>query len=169
MSASDDAQGQAVCRPWDSAHTDACAHIGEGGGRDRFSTIEKRRCDCAGGRALSARVSASDDAPGQAVCRLARFILGLQLAPVACTHECNFHLSTLMRTQSVRDSSRRTISMDSGRLTRECRACATCRTYTHPTGHVHLLQRSRTLPSKDEETACLVSLPLHARHSGAPV
>jgi hypothetical protein len=80
-------------------NTDACTHIGAGGGRDRFWTIKKRRrCDCAGCRAQSARVLESDDAPGQAVCRLARFgELALHLAPVACTHECNSHRSTLVR------------------------------------------------------------------------
>ena len=83
--------------------------------RDRFSTIEKRRCDCAGGRAKAASVLPSDGAPAQAVCRLPRFgKLALQLAPVACTHECNSHLSTFMRSETVRDSSsRRTVSMDS--------------------------------------------------------
>ena len=35
------------------------AHIwSRGDRRDRFSTIEKRRCDCAGGRAQAASVSA---------------------------------------------------------------------------------------------------------------
>jgi len=52
---------------------DACTHIGVGARRDRFSTIDKRRCDCAAGRAQAGSVSASDGAPGQAVCRLPRF------------------------------------------------------------------------------------------------
>jgi hypothetical protein len=38
------------------------------GRRDRFSTVEKRRWECARGRAQSARVSASDGATRQAVC-----------------------------------------------------------------------------------------------------
>jgi len=42
--------------PWVSGHTDACTHVGVGGRWDRFSTIEKRRRECAGCRAQSARV-----------------------------------------------------------------------------------------------------------------
>jgi hypothetical protein len=86
---------------------DACKHVGHKRSTRPILTIEKRRCDCAGGRAQAARVSESDDAPGQAVCRLRRFgIRALQHAPGACTHECNSHFSTLMRTHSVRDASR---------------------------------------------------------------
>ena len=115
ISVSDGVVGHAVCRGWGSAHTDVCTHIGEGGGRDRFSTIEKRRCDYACGRAQAGRVSARDGAPAQAVCPSEiRCAPALQLAPVACTHECNSHLSTFMRSETVRDSSsRRTVSMDS--------------------------------------------------------
>ena len=51
-----------------SGHTEACTHVGEVGRRDRFSTVEKRRWECARGRAQSARVSASDGATRQAVC-----------------------------------------------------------------------------------------------------
>jgi hypothetical protein len=80
-------------------------------------------------------------------------ILAVQHAPVACTHECNSNLSTLIRTETVRDSSRRTISMDTGRggqfgrLARECRARATRRAsaHTHPIGHVHLVRQISTL------------------------
>jgi hypothetical protein len=109
--------GQAVRRGWVPL-TPMLAHgstpLGAGGRRDRLSTMGKRRCDCAGGRAQAASVSASDGAPAQAVCRLPRFgILAVQHAPVACTHECNSNLSTLIRTETVRDSSRRTVSMDS--------------------------------------------------------
>ncbi len=118
VSESDGATGQAftvsLTGPKDFGPLGFCTRIGVGARRDRFSTIEKRRCDCAGGRAQAASVSASDGAPAQAGCRLARFgKLALQLAPVACTHECNSHLSTVMRTHSVRDSSRRTAPIDS--------------------------------------------------------
>ena len=94
--------------PWAFAHTDRCLQTCWHKRSTRpILTIEKRRCDCAGGRAQAARVSESDDAPGQAVCRLRRFgIRALQHAPGACTHECNSHFSTLMRTHSVRDASR---------------------------------------------------------------
>ena len=114
--------------------------------RDRFSTIDKRGCDCAGGRAQAASVSASDGAPAQAGCRLARFgKLALQLAPVACTHECNSHLCTLMTPQTLRDSSKDCFHGQFGMLTRGCRARATSRANTHPIGHVHLVQRISTL------------------------
>ena len=124
----------------------ACTHIGVGARRDRFSTIDKRRCDCAGGRAQAASVSASDGAPAQAGCRLARFgKLALQLAPVACTHECNSYLCTLMTSQTVRDSSKDCFHGQFGMRTRECRARATRCAYTHPIGHIHLVQRISTL------------------------
>ena len=90
VSASDGAPALAVCRPSDSAHTDGLHTyiLVRCDRRDRFSTIEKRRCDCAGGRAQAVGVSASDGAPAQPVCRLPRFgILALQHAPIACTHE----------------------------------------------------------------------------------
>ena len=90
VSASDGAPALAVCRPCDSAHTDGLHTyiLVRCDRRDRFSTIEKRRCDCAGGRAQAVGVSASDGAPAQPVCRLPRFgILALQHAPIACTHE----------------------------------------------------------------------------------
>jgi hypothetical protein len=45
---------------------------GAGGRHDRFSTIEKRRRGCAGCRAQSARMSESDSATAQAVCRSGR-------------------------------------------------------------------------------------------------
>ena len=35
----------AVCRSWVSGHTGACMQVGTSGGRDRLSTIEKRRWD----------------------------------------------------------------------------------------------------------------------------
>jgi hypothetical protein len=122
-------------------------HIGAGARRDRFSTIDKRRCDCAGGCAQAASVSASDvAAPAQAVRRLPRFgKLALQLAPVACTHECNSHLCTLMTPQTVRDSSKDCFHGQFWMLTRGCRARATRRAYTHPIGHIQLVQRISTL------------------------
>ena len=46
-----------------SAPLGRCTHIGVGARRDRFSTIDKRRCDCAGGCAQAASVSVSDLAP----------------------------------------------------------------------------------------------------------
>ncbi len=143
---SDGATAQAVTGPKDFGPLGRCTHIGVGARRDRFSTIEKRRCDCAGGRAQAASVSASDGAPAQLVCRLPRFgKLALQLAPIACTHECNSHLCTLMTPQTVRDSSKDCFHGQFGRLTREGRARATCRAYTHPIGHIHLVQRISTL------------------------
>ncbi len=141
-----------------SAHTDACTPVGAGGRRDRLSTMGKRRCDCAGGRAQAASVSASDGVAGQAGCRLPRFgILAVQHAPVACTHECNSHLSTLLRTETVRDSSRSKdcFHRQFGGLTLECRARATRRhgasahthslRHWHLIGHVHLVQQISTL------------------------
>ena len=52
---------------WVSGHTDACTHIGAGGRRNRFSSIEKRRRECTGCRARSGRVAESDGATAQAV------------------------------------------------------------------------------------------------------
>ena len=72
-------------------------------------------------------------------------VLELQLAPVGCTHECNSYLCTLMTPQTVRDSSKDCFHGQFRRLTRECRARATCRAYKHPIGHVHLVQRISTL------------------------
>ena len=138
--------------------TPMLAHIWtRGDRRDRFSTIVKRRCDCAGGRAQAASVSASDGAPAHAACRLARFgKLALQLAPVACTHECNSHLCTLMTSQTVRDPSKDCFHGQFWMLTRECRARATRRAYTrgaytHPIGHIHLVQRISTLGIEGRE------------------
>ncbi len=67
-----DGAGRLLTLGFRSNRTDACAHFGADGRRDRFTTIEKRRCDCqcASGRAQAATVLASDDSPGQAVCRL---------------------------------------------------------------------------------------------------
>ena len=126
--------------------TPILAHkLAQGDRRDRFSTIEKRRCDCASGRAHAASASASDGAPAQAVCPSEiRCAPALQLAPVACTHECNSHLSTFMRSETVRDPSK-DCSRQFGMLTRECRARATRCAYTHPIGHIHLVQRISTL------------------------
>ena len=156
--------GHAVCRGWGSAHTDVCTHIGEGGGRDRFSTIEKRRCDYACGRAQAGRVSARDGAPAQAACPSEiRCAPALQLAPVACNHECNFHLCTLMTSQAVRDSSKDS-SKDCfhgqfGRLTSECRARATRPAYNTSTrsGTSTSCNESRPLALRDEETAAAVT------------
>ncbi len=144
---SDRATGQAGAGPRDFGPLGRCTHIGVGARWNRFATIDKRRCDCAAGRAQARSVSASDCAPGQAVCRLPRFgKLALQLAPVACTHECNSHLCTLMTPQTVRDSSKDCFHGGQfGRLTRECRARAARRLYKHPIGHVHLVQRISTL------------------------
>ena len=58
VSESDGATAQAVAGPKDFGPLGVCTHIGVGARRDRFSTIEKRRCDCAGGRAQAASVSA---------------------------------------------------------------------------------------------------------------
>jgi hypothetical protein len=69
------------------------ADAAPGGRCDRFSTIEKRRRECAGCRAQSARMSESDVATAQAT-------LGIQcLVSGACTHvaqdddETDFRLS----------------------------------------------------------------------------
>ena len=60
---------RAFCRSRVSGHTDACTHVGVGGRWDRFSSIEKRRWDCAGCGAQSARVWEGDGATARAVCR----------------------------------------------------------------------------------------------------
>ena len=63
----------------------ALAHIGEGGGRDRFSTIEKRRrCDCAGGRAQAARVSETESSDESAMTYRGRRLaeVGIPLTPM---------------------------------------------------------------------------------------
>ena len=151
VSESHGATGQAFTGPRDFGPLGRCTHIGVGARRDRFSTIDKRRCDCCAGRAQAGSVSASDGATGQAVCRLPRFgKLALHLAPVACTHECNSHLCTLMTSQTVRDPSKDCFHGQFWMLTRECRARATRhaytrRSYTHPIGHIHLVQRISTL------------------------
>ena len=62
-----------VARPWVSSHTDACMHVGVGGRWDRFSTVEKRRRECAGCRARSARVPGSDGATARAGCQTSIF------------------------------------------------------------------------------------------------
>ncbi len=62
-----------VARPWVSSHTDACAHVGVGGQWDRFSTVEKRRRECAGCRARSGRVAESDGATARAGCQTSIF------------------------------------------------------------------------------------------------
>ena len=150
---SDGATGQAFTGPRDFGPLGRCTHIGAGARRDRFSTIDKRRCDCAGGCAQAASVSASDvAAPAQAVRRLPRFgKLALQLAPIAFTHECNSHLCTLMTPQTLRDSSKDCSHGQFGMLTREYRARATCRAYKHPIGHIHLVQRISTLGIEGRE------------------
>ena len=148
---SDGATGQAVTGPRDFGPLGRCTHAGVGARRDRFATIDKRRCDCAGGRAQSASVSANDGAPAQLVRRLVRFgKLALQLAPVACTHECNSHLCTLMTPQTVRDSSKDCFNGQFGMLTRECRARATRRDTRTRSG---TLCKSRPLALSDEKTA----------------
>ena len=79
----------------------------------------------------------------------------LQHALLACTHECNSHLSTVMRTQSVRDSSRRTAPIDSlgGLPVNVEHVPHAVRAYMHPIGQLHLVQRISTLASRDDETA----------------
>ena len=56
-----------------SGHTDACTHVGAGGRGNRFSSIEKRRRECAGCRARSGGVAESHGATARAVCRTSRF------------------------------------------------------------------------------------------------
>ena len=68
--------------PWVSGHTDDCTHVGAVGRWDRFSTIEKRRRECAGCRAQSARVPESDGAAARAVCRT------LGIRSHRCLHAC---------------------------------------------------------------------------------
>ena len=51
-------RGRQFTGPKDFGPLGFCTHIGVGERRDRFSTIEKRRCDCAGGREQAASVSA---------------------------------------------------------------------------------------------------------------
>ena len=52
----DGATARAFCRSRVSGHTDTCTQVDAGGRWGRFWTIEKRRWDCAGCRAQSARV-----------------------------------------------------------------------------------------------------------------
>ena len=54
-------RGQAA-EPPGSGHTEGCTHVGAGGGRDRFSTVDTRRRGWAGCRAQPARVRESDGA-----------------------------------------------------------------------------------------------------------
>ena len=129
--------GQAFTGPRDLGPLGRCSHTGVGS---------------AGGRSQAESVSASDGAPGQAACRLPRFRkLAVQLAPVACTHECSSHLCTLMTPQTDRDSSKDCFHGQFGMLTRGCRARATRRAYTHPIGHIHLVQRISTLGIEGRE------------------
>ena len=65
----DGATARAFCRSRVSGHTDACTQVDAGGRWGRFWTIEKRRWDCAGCRAQSARVWEGDGATARAVCR----------------------------------------------------------------------------------------------------
>ncbi len=156
---SDGATGQAVTGPRDFGPLGRCTHAGVGVRRDRFATIDKRRCDCAGGRAQAASVSASDGAPAQLVRRLVRFgKLTMQLAPVACTHECNSHLCTLMTPQTVRDSSKDCFHGQFGRLKSECRAGATRCVHTRTrSGTSTSCNESRPLALRDEKTAGAVT------------
>jgi hypothetical protein len=68
VSESDGATSQAVWLPLGSGCTDGCTHLGVGGGLHRFSGIEKRCWDCAGGRAQSARVLESAMARRRRLC-----------------------------------------------------------------------------------------------------
>ena len=68
--------------PWVSGHTDACMHVGVGARWDRFSTIAKRRRECAGCRAQSARVWERDGVTARAVCRT------LGIRSHRCLHAC---------------------------------------------------------------------------------
>ena len=61
-------RGQAA-EPRGSGHTEGCTHVGAGGGRDRFSTVETRRRGWAGCRAQPARVRESEGATARADCR----------------------------------------------------------------------------------------------------
>ena len=68
VSESDGATSQAVWLPLVSGCTDGCTHLSVGGGLHRFSGIEKRCWDCAGGRAQSARVLESATARRRRLC-----------------------------------------------------------------------------------------------------
>ncbi len=148
---SDGATGQAVCRtlgfrPPRVLHAYWC-------GRATRPIFDHREAEvrlCRWPRTGCERVS--DGAPAQLVRRLPRFgKLALQLAPVAFTQECSSHLCTSMTSQTVRDSSKNCFHGQFGRLTRECRALATRRAYTHPIGHVHLVQRISILGIEGRE------------------
>ena len=69
VSGSDGATAQAVCRPCVFLVTPMHAHISARAVDEADFSTEKWCWDCAGGRAESARVSGSDDATAQAVCR----------------------------------------------------------------------------------------------------
>ena len=68
VSESDGATSQAVWLPLVSGCTDGCTHLSVGGGLHRFSGIEIRCWDCAGGRAQSARVLESATARRRRLC-----------------------------------------------------------------------------------------------------
>ena len=129
------------------------AHIWtRGDRRDRFSTIEKRRCDCAGGRAQAASVSAMAHRRSWFADFRDSVNSHFNLHPLhASAHECNSHLCTLMTSQTVRDPSKDCFHGQFGRLTREYRARATRRAYLHPIGHIQLLQQIATLGIKRRE------------------
>ena len=105
-----------VARPWVSGHTDACMHVGVGGRWDRFSTIEKRRRECAGSRAQSGRVPESDGATARAGCqtlgiqshRLRTCWRGRSMGPIFDRREAAAGVSGLPRTvwESGRERSR---------------------------------------------------------------
>ena len=69
VSGSDGATAQAVCRPCVFLVTPMHAHISARAVDEADFSTEKWCWDCAGGRAESARVSGSDGATAQAVCR----------------------------------------------------------------------------------------------------
>ena len=64
--------------PWVSGHAGACTHVGAGGGRARFSNIEKRTREGRGCRARAARAWESDGRAARAGCR-PRVIRSLRL------------------------------------------------------------------------------------------
>ena len=143
--------------------TPMLAHIWtRGDRRDRFSTIEKRRCDCAGGRAQAASVSAMAHRRSWFADLRDSVNSHFNLHPFACTHECNSHLCTLMTSQTVRDPSKDCFHGQFWMLTRECRARATRRD-THAvhtrtrSGTSSLCNESRPLALRDEKTAGAVT------------
>jgi hypothetical protein len=140
-------------------------------GRSTRPIFDHREAEvhCAGGRAQAASVSASDGAPAHAVCTLPRFgKLALQLEPAHALTNATY-LCTLMTPQTVRDSSKDCSHGQLGRLTRECRARATCRVHTRTrSGTSTSCNESRPLALRDEEIAGAVTRdPAQQMNAGA--